>query len=312
MATFCTKCGHPVTGHFCTACGAAIQESAAQAPSVGSPAPAPQIVAAPAPAPAPAGGTSSAVKIVLILVGVLFLCGAAGIGGMVYVGYRAKQKMAQLKKDYAFQDEGSSSGSSSSTRTFAPSQGSGCSMLQGQEAAQVLGVAVERAESETIGTDGSLMCRYWVTAAERQRFIKEEFASSVAQMGKDNPDTKSGQADIEKLIGGVGGLLAEINGDNKNQNTDYAFSLQVWRKNGKEQWDKMETAQSRTKDALGSDFAGVAMQSVDGIADRAIVLPAGHSIMVLKGDTFFLLGFQQFVPGRDKTAALARIVAGHI
>lgn len=40
-------------------------------------------------------------------------------------------------------------------------------------------------------------------------------------------------------------------------------------------------------------------------------LPAGHSIMVSKGDTFFLLGFHQFVPGREKTDALARIVAGH-
>jgi hypothetical protein len=54
----------------------------------------------------------------------------------------------------------------------------------------------------------------------------------------------------------------------------------------------------------------MAMQPVDGIGDHAIELPAGHSIMVLKGDTFFLLGFQQFVPGREKTAALARIVAG--
>lgn len=34
--------------------------------------------------------------------------------------------------------------------------------------------------------------------------------------------------------------------------------------------------------------------------------------VVLQGDTFFLLGFQQFVPSREKTAALARIVAGRI
>lgn len=54
------------------------------------------------------------------------------------------------------------------------------------------------------------------------------------------------------------------------------------------------------------------MQPVDGLGDRATVLAAGHSIMVLKGDTFFLLAFQQFVPGRDKTVALARMVAGRI
>jgi hypothetical protein len=74
----------------------------------------------------------------------------------------------------------------------------------------------------------------------------------------------------------------------------------------------MDVAQTRAKDAMGADMAQVAMQPVQGIGDRATVLAAGHSIMVLKGDTFFLLGFQQFVPGREKTAALARIVAGRM
>lgn len=82
--------------------------------------------------------------------------------------------------------------------------------------------------------------------------------------------------------------------------------------NGKEQWDKMALAQARTQDALGADAARVAMQTAEGIGDHAIELPAGHSIMVLKGETFFLLGFQQFVPGKEKTAALARVVAGRI
>jgi hypothetical protein len=54
------------------------------------------------------------------------------------------------------------------------------------------------------------------------------------------------------------------------------------------------------------------MRPVEGVGDRATVVAAGHSIMVLKGDAFFLLGFQQFVPGRDKTVALARVVAGRI
>ena len=181
-------------------------------------------------------------------------------------------------------------------------------MLQGQEAAQVLGVEVERAELDSNGPDGTVLCRYWVSATERQRLIREEMVSGLMEMGK--TDTKSDQANLEKLIGGAGGILAE--GSSNGQNGDFAFSLQVWRKNGKEQWDKMELAQTKAKNAFGSDFAGVAMQSVEGIGDRAIELPAGHSIMVLKGDTFFLLGFQQFVPGREKTAALARIVAARI
>jgi len=51
---------------------------------------------------------------------------------------------------------------------------------------------------------------------------------------------------------------------------------------------------------------------VEGVGDRAMVIAAGHSIMVLKGNSFFLLGFQQFVPGRNKTAELAKVVAGRL
>lgn len=265
--------------------------------------------------PAQAVRTSSGAKILFIVLGTLFVLGAMGVGGIVYVGYRAKQKITELKKDYGIESGGSasssrsdpfSSGSSvaSSTRTFPRSQGNGCKMLEGQEAAKILGVAVDRAESGT-DADGNLFCRYWVTASERRRLMSQEIASGLTEIGK--TDAKSGQADLEKLIGGAAGVLNEANGDNKN--SDYAFSLQVWAKGGKAHWDNVETVQARTNAVAGTD---VAMQSVQGIGDRATVLAAGHSIMVLKGDAFFLLGFQQFVPGRDKTAALARIVTGRL
>jgi hypothetical protein len=303
MANFCTNCGAPVSGQFCTACGAAIEGGPAHTQNVTLPAaPVSQAVAVP-----PVAHKSSGAKILFIVLGVLLLFGAVCAGGIVYVGYRAKQKIAELKKDYGLDGDTSSHASSISMQTFPQSKGSGCSLLEGQEAATILGVAVERAESEISADEGAL-CKYWVSATERRRLIREEIAASVAGMGK--ADTKSGQQDMEKLIGGAAGALIEANGDNKD--SDYAFSLQVWRKNGKEQWEKTESLQARTKDAAGADFAGVAMQPVEGVGDRATVLAAGHSIMVLKGDTFFLLGFQQFVPGRDKTVALARVVAGRI
>ena len=312
MANFCTKCGAAVSGPFCGACGAPTQGGPAQGQSV-----TPPVVPVSQPAAtAPAVRKSSGVKIILIVLGVLLLFGAIGVGGLVYVGYRAKQKITQMEKDYSVDSHTSSGTSASDTsagnvRTFPPSKGSGCRLLEGQEAAGILGVAVERAETEASDSEGDL-CKYWVSAPERRRLIGEEMASSVAGMGKTN--TKSGQQDeVEKLLGGAAGALIEANGENKD--SDFAFSLQVWRKNGKEQWEKMETLQTKTRDAAGvagADFAGVAMQPVEGVGDRATVLAAGHSIMVLKGDAFFLLGFQQFVPGRDKTVALARVVAGRM
>ena len=326
MANFCTKCGAAVSGPFCGACGAPIQESPAQAQNV-APSAAPVLQAAAAPVSQPAAAPdpvrkSSGVKIVLIVLGVFMLFGAMGVAGIVYVGYRAKQKIAQMEKEYGAdsnaRSDSSSSGTSTSggsssdasadsTRTFPPSKGSGCRLLEGQEAARILGVAVERAETETSDSEGDL-CEYWVSAAERRRLISGEMASSVAGIGK--TDT---QDEVEKLLGGGAGALIEATGENKD--SDYAFSLQVWRKNGKEQWAKMEKAQTKTRDAAGvagADAADVAMRPVEGVGDRATVVAAGHSIMVLKGDAFFLLGFQQFVPGRDKTVALARVVAGRM
>ena len=304
MATFCRSCGSPISGRFCTKCGTAMQETVAptqrDAPLNG-----PTSQNAPM---APVAGKSSGARILLFLLGGLFLVGAMGVGTVVYVGYRAKQKITELKQEYGMEN-GGANGAHSSTRRFPPSQGSGCRMLEGQEAAQILGVAVARAEFEPNGPDGTQMCRYWVSVAERQRMVREEMASGLLGMGK-AADTNGGQANIENLIGGAAGALNEVNGGNKD--SEYAFSLQVWQKNGKEQWEKMELVQTRTKNAMGAGVTGVAMQSVQSVGDRAIELPAGHSIMVLKGDTFFLLGFQQFVPGAEKTAALARIVAGRI
>ena|SRR5579872_338487 len=303
MPSFCSNCGAPVSGQFCAACGVVIDGGPAQTRNE-----TPKTSPVVQPAAASLGAhKSSGAKVLFIVLGLLLLFGAIGVGGIVFVGYRAKQKITELKKDYGLDGNNSGSTSSVKVRAFPPSKGSGCSLLEGQEAAAILGVAVERAESE-ISTGEGDVCKYWVIATERRRLIGEEMASGVGGMGK--ADSKSGQQEIEKLIGGAAGALVEANGENKD--SDFAFSLQLWRQNGKEQWDKMESLHTRTKDAAGADFAGVAMQPVEGVGDRATVLAAGHSIMVLKGDAFFLLGFQQFVPGRDKTVALARVVAGRI
>lgn len=314
MANFCSKCGAPVSGPFCVQCGAPIQETTAaqnQTPSapVRQSAPAPAVAPAPPTAAAPAqrGGSSAAAKVIFVLLGIFLFLGIGVVGSLVYVGYRAKQKIAELKTEYAVENQSGNS-ASSSERIFPPAKGRGCKMLEGQEAAKILGVAVDRAEIEPTAPDGSVSCRYWVTAEERQRLVTRELASGVTNIGDVN--TKSGHSNLETLLGGAAGALNEANGANKNG--DYAFSLQVWQKNGKQQWAKIEAAQAQAKNAVGEGAAGVAMQSVQGIGDSAVELPAGHSIMVLKGDAFFLLGFQQFVPGQDKTAALARIVVGRI
>ncbi len=93
---FCTSCGATVDASkkFCSSCGAPVAGAAA-APSA--PAPAPAAAAAPALAPQPQqaqpqpkkGG--GALKIVLIILGILFFFVVLAVGGLFYIGYRAKK-----------------------------------------------------------------------------------------------------------------------------------------------------------------------------------------------------------------------------
>ena len=295
MANFCTKCGAPAVGRFCPTCGVALQDSGSASPGPSAP-----------PATGATAGSGSATKVILIVLGVVMLFGAVGIGGLVYVGYRAKQKIAQIKADYGIPDQ-STAGSTSSRApaNFPPPKGDSCPMLPGPDASRILGVAIERVEFSPNGPDGIEECRYWVSAAERRRLAGSEIASGVGAIGSTN-----GTEAFEKTVAGALGAVIEAAGDNKDQ--DYALILQVYRSHGQAMWDKLEAAKNSVKETTGVDFAGLATQPVEGVGDRATVLPGGHSIMALKGDAFFVLGFQQFAPGRDKTTALAKLVAGRL
>jgi outer membrane protein OmpA-like peptidoglycan-associated protein len=81
--TYCTQCGQSITPgvQFCTGCGAR------------------QMPAAPvAPQPLAPVQTRSALPFVLVLLGILALIAVIGIGGVVYVGYRVKEKVTSVAK----------------------------------------------------------------------------------------------------------------------------------------------------------------------------------------------------------------------
>jgi outer membrane protein OmpA-like peptidoglycan-associated protein len=79
--TYCTQCGQPLApnAQFCTQCGA------------------PQTQPAPTAAqPLPPVQTRSGWPFVLVLLGILALAAVIGIGGMMYVGYRVKEKVTSV------------------------------------------------------------------------------------------------------------------------------------------------------------------------------------------------------------------------
>ncbi len=93
---YCTKCGQKLEPglQFCTNCGAPVGPSAAAA----SPAPAASWPATPVAAPQPLAPVKkrSGLSLLLIFLFVLGLIVVAGIGGIVYVGYKVKEKVSSV------------------------------------------------------------------------------------------------------------------------------------------------------------------------------------------------------------------------
>ena len=312
MASFCSNCGVPAAGAFCVQCGNPIQarNPVAQRPAL-------------APAPAAKAGGGSALKIILIVVGGLFLVGVLAAGSLLYFGYRAKQKITQLANEYGL-DAGSGAKSGSNAAVFrvpsTPPAGSGCPLLPWQEASQSLAVAFERVESKR-NADGTETCDFFVGSEERQRLAKAQMAAGFRRT--QNPDEKQAAKGVESVAEGWislaqnSGVLERAIGSGfhdsgaknpgKGANPDPFLHLELRRVGGQSGWSALETGQAGVKSALG----GVGMQPLEGVGDKAYILPGGLGIFVLKGDAFFALTFTH-LPGADKASAVTRQVVAHL
>lgn len=290
MASFCTACGAPVAGKFCTKCGAAAQSAPPPQPSYPTPQPA---------APAAAASSGSALKIVLIVVGVLFVMGAIGVASMVYVGIKAKQKITELARDNGI-SVGSDSGVSVklSPVTSTP-KGDRCSVLSGEDAQQILGIAVERVETTSENGPGTT-CKYWISLAERRRLASAQIAAGISGVSK----SKGDDPDLGDAARIVGGALTALTTTDKSGADDFAFSIEVNRSGGKQAFQSL----MKTQETLNT-AGGFGMKELEGVGDKAFMIAAGQAIAVLKNDTYMYLGFAQMAPGPEKATALAKKAA---
>lgn len=116
---FCTSCGAPLAegNAFCAKCGAfvsppPVQASSPQAsppaPPARQPVPQAPVAAAPAAGPStpapPSQSGSLLLKIVLAVIGFFFLATVVAIGGCVYLGYRARQRIDKVQQAYKHDD----------------------------------------------------------------------------------------------------------------------------------------------------------------------------------------------------------------
>jgi hypothetical protein len=298
MASYCRFCGAPISGQFCGQCGKAISEAALAQPA-SQPSPQPS-----APVAAKAGGGFG--KILLFVGGGFVLLAAVGVAGVLYVGYRTKQKFEQVKSEYLPTHD---SESSQPVAAMKPPTGDGWPILSWQEASEVLGIAWERV-SHSPGPDYGGACDFTTTPAERQRFGERQLAAGLSAMS-DAKNNQDQQKEVQRMFADLVNTLANAQVPEGDKDANDGIHIHFVRTQGAEAWTKFDQMQAGAKAVSSVAGSQIGMTPIEGLGDKAYVLPAGVGVMVLKGDAFVGITFFAW-PGQDKAVALAKRVAEHL
>jgi hypothetical protein len=241
------------------------------------------IPAAAAP-PQATGGGSALVKILLVVVGVIFLFGAIAVAGVAYVGYRVRQKAREM-------------GLTSEHRRHSPALASGsvngCKWLSKEDVSAAIGMTVVRAEP-TEGADPG--CSYSVMGEVTDLTMKH-----AMQLNKEQTGTMSKQ-DQEKMqsIGKTilqGSASANSTSEHPGEVVVLTFGVDE---------NAAQFQMKLNKGMLGN--LPMATKEVPDVGDEAFAA-AGSMLFVRKADTLVRFMYTQCPCGTDEIVPLARKVA---
>jgi hypothetical protein len=324
MNKFCESCGAPLSesSAFCGACGARRMQAAnTTVPTPVEPVsePVPQPAAPPAyqrvePVPVTGAATmaskssSPLLKIIVIILVILFVCGALAVGGVIYVAHKVTQKAHEVSQKIMAEADSMPSPTASTEAhaagavTAAPSDeskpegsseafaGDACKLLSSDDVGNAIGIAIVDTHSE----DGG--CTYFAKGTGADMAAKH----AAAMVGSKGADKKT-QGMIEQF---AGGMLSQMPKDtSKSETTDgkvVVFNFSIIN-NGKEQM----SANKSVMGILGSQ------QALDGIGDEAYV-EADSMIMVRKGDKLIHIMYMSCPCGTDAVKPLAKKLASAI
>lgn len=251
----------------------------------------------PAAAPVAAGGGSSVVKIVLIIFGVLALLGALSAAGLLYLGYKAKQKIEQVAKEEGFDLD-------SSRRAPARPAGDGCRHLSAADASAIVGVKIVRAESKP--PEG---CNYFADPDEAAKLAQSRAQEGMNEIESGKPDKEGfDQAlkTMEKVMGGITGTA----GGEAAQGRLFGFDIKG---DGKNSWAGFQLSSKVVGGISGESEMrkeGVKLfEPVEGLGDKAMFLPMGIGLCVLKGDAFISFTFTGAVSREQRLEIAHKVIA---
>ena len=297
---FCANCGSPLAGPsgFCGNCGA----RAGQAPTRQ-----PAAVPTPAPAISPSGG-GSALKIVLIVVGVIFVLGAVSIGGMYYAAHRYLKIAENVTGIHAGDALHSiREAARRDGRDAREARRDGCLLLSREEAAAILGIEVERVDGKPNERESGEHCDFFVKPESVEQNLEKLRQSADAIKSDPNTPPQAnklppGAADMIKTLSR--GMAEGIgNGD-----APY-FGFTVERENGKIAFTAFQMAGRLSGVAAVSDAeASVPLN----VGDRAAMGIGDSRLCVVKGNSAVTIDLSQVTGGRTKGVALAKQILSRL
>jgi hypothetical protein len=297
MPAFCTSCGAPLTGPFCTKCGSGAQAVSRPSdwPVQSQPVPSQPLTrptAQTAPEPAVAG---TKIKILVIAGCVLLSFVLLGAAGAIYGVYWVKHKVAGYTSAV-------SGGSSEAVKVV--ERDNSCRLLSTAELAQVVGVAIEKSAEIVEGSVPG--CAYYTNPqafAQLQRMAIEQARRQSEQAAKQPgaTDKKDDFLGLLKNANQMEGVVKSF-GLGQPDKDGRVFSFTVQRDFGRGNWNTVRAALS-----LVPGF-----EDITGVGDRAMMGSFGHTIQVLKGDSAVSLELT-FVPdARNRGAEIARVIISRL
>jgi hypothetical protein len=283
MAGFCRNCGTQLGDAqvFCVNCGQPM--AGAPAPPAAAPAPSAQGAAT---APATATKGSPVVKIVLILVAVLFLFGALGIGAVVYVGYRVRQKAREIGLTLPSPDRRGHESAFRGTNV--------CGWLSKEEVSAAVRMEVVRMEAEAGENPG---CTYLVEGDATELTMKHATQLNNKQMSKSD----------QQIMENFGKTILRGSGDSGGGSSEHPGETPVLVFNVDENSALLQM--KLTKGALSGMGPGTA--TIANLGDEAFDA-GGAVLMVRKGDKMVRITYTTCPCGLDDILPLARKLVGNL
>jgi hypothetical protein len=246
-----------------------------------------------------AGGGGSALKIVLVVVGVLFVLGVLSIGGMYYMAHRyvrMAENLTGLKaSDVAQSIREAASNSSHGSRA---EKRDGCLLLSKEEASAILGIEVIKVSGQPDEQQSGEHCSFFVKPSS-----VEDNAERVKKSTDSIRDQSGSNGDVPPAIFDISKNMARAAVEAKKNGEAPYFGYAVERENG-------------TAACAGLGIAN-ALSGVGQITKAEEPLAVGeHSSMgigesmmcVEKAGVAVTFDFTQVTGARNKGIALAKAI----